>query len=155
MNGSENPPPDNDWMIQYGYDGSPLIEKKELDGKTVLSLERTLKKIRINSHSYDMDKDRQARLWPSVIARMDALKKISDPELRQVQYNQYRQDILTWFRNAINTRGASESAMGDLKKKSYYKDLLAMGIDPGLIVEGGETEKVIRTTSGEDYTMWT
>lgn len=153
-NSGENPPPDNDWMQQYGYNGSPMVGKKELDGKTVLSLERTLKKIRISSHSFDMDRDRQDRLWPSIIERIKRVKDIKDPELRRTQYNQYRQDLLVWFRNAINTRGSAETALEDLKKKSYYKDLLSMGIDPSIIVVGGETEKVIRSTSGEDFIMW-
>lgn len=105
MNGSENPPSsDNDWMLQYGYQSSPLIEKKVRDGKVVLSFERTLKKIRINSHSYDMDKDRHDRLWPTIMLRMENVKKIKDPELQKLQYDQFRSDILVWFRNAINTR---------------------------------------------------
>ena len=155
MNGSETIPPDNDWMMQYGYNSSPLIEQKELDGKTVLSLERTLKKIRINAHNYDLDKDKKDRLWPSIIERMTQVKDIQDPELRKSQYNQYRADILKWFRDAINVRTWDEAwALENLKKKSYYKDLQEMGIKPELIIEGGETEKLIRTTSGEDLTMW-
>ena len=154
QNGGENPPPDNDWMIQYGYDSSPVFQEAEMEWKTVLSLERTLKKIRISSHSYDMDKDRQARLWPSVLARVRETRNIKDPELRRIQYNQYRFDILKWFRDSITTKWYAESTLNDIKKKSYYKDILSMGIDPGTIVASGETEKVIRTTSAEDMTMW-
>jgi hypothetical protein len=31
QNGGENPPPDNDWMIQYGYDGSPVFQQAEME----------------------------------------------------------------------------------------------------------------------------
>lgn len=155
MNSDPKPPPnDNDWMVQYGYDGSPVLWKKEMQWKTVLSLERTLNKLHISTHSYDIDKEQKARLWNSVVRRMNEAKKISDSSLRKAQYAQYRRDILEWLRSAITTRGNEINTLDDLQKKLYYPDLLIMGIDPRIIVAKGETDTLIRNTDDEDYERW-
>lgn len=105
MNGNENPPPDNDWMVQYGYDTSPMVGKVESDGKTILSIARTLTKMPLSPQGFDVkDKDRQDRLWPSVVKKFEENKKMDNEELRKLQYCQFRMEILTWLRRAISTR---------------------------------------------------
>ena len=155
MNSDTKPPPnDNDWMVQYGYDGSPVLWKEEMQWKTVLGLKRTLNKLHISTHSYDIDKEQKARLWNSVVRRMSEVKNIKDESLRRAQYAQYRKDILEWLRSAITTRGNETSTLDDLQKKLYYPDLLLMGIDPRLIVAKWETDSLIRNTDDEDYERW-
>lgn len=101
-----------------------------------------------------MDKNTGPRLWPSVIRRVQEVKEVKEEGLKRAQYYQFREEIITWLRRTVVTRGNPESTLRDLEKKTYYKDLLKMGIDPRVIVMDGETSKLLEKTASEDYHAW-
>lgn len=141
MNSNETPPwNDNDWDLQYGVNGSGIFgdnkwwATKEQDGKQVLSIAWTLNKLRING--YEFEKNAYDRLWPVVRGHFQKLESESDPVLKKAQYKQFREDVLYHFRNRMDIRAWwKESAIAQIVRKDYYKDLLYMGIDPNEIFD--------------------
>jgi hypothetical protein len=133
MNSKESPPPqDNDWIVQQGYVGSPLFEnaEKPVNKKNVLSLNRSL--IKIPMDGYDLSTTRKIEIWPGIVGAFQGLKNESDEELKEAQYIQYRNDIIQHFRNKmrVSTSRWSDGAVEEIQRKTYYPDLLKMGIDP-------------------------
>ncbi|MBP9779455.1 hypothetical protein KBD33_02395 [Candidatus Gracilibacteria bacterium] len=154
MNGGETiPSPDNDWMVQYGYLHSPMLNllDKKVNGKQVLSVDRMLKKIPIDNSGYDLKDDRKDRLWPAIVNTIEALRGESDEEIKKAQYTQYRNDIIKFFRDklSIRTRGA-DGAIEEIKRKSFYPDLVKLGIDPAEFF----SQESLTIHQERDYSNW-
>ncbi len=154
MNGWETiPSPDNDWMVQYGYLHSPMLNllDKKVNGKQVLSVDRMLKKIPIDNSGYDLKDDRKDRLWPAIVNTIEALRWESDEEIKKAQYTQYRNDIIKFFRDklSIRTRGA-DGAIEEIKRKSFYPDLVKLGIDPAEFF----SQESLTIHQERDYSNW-
>ena len=83
---------------------SRVVDKKT--GKKLRSLDRTLKKVSVNSHKFSFDReDMQERFWtPTVKLVQDLKDKSTDPETTRAQYLQYRKDILEHFSKALSAR---------------------------------------------------
>ncbi len=138
--GERQVPNDNDWDVQYGINSSGMFgdnkgnATKEQDGKQVLSLAATLNKLPING--YEFEKNSYDRLWPVVLWQFQELESETDLDLKKAQYKQYREDVLDHFRNRMDIRsGGKDSAISQVIRKSYYKDLLYIGIDPNEIFD--------------------
>lgn len=161
MNGdATSPSDDNAWWLQHGYNGSPMFGSdidgksttfKKKDGVQVYGLDRTLKKLQIDGGWYDFVSNSKDRLWPSILARFDALKNETDEDLKKAQYTQYRNDMIEYFRNKmrISTRWA-DGAINEIKRKTYYPDLLKMGID---VADFFTTQK-LTLNENRDYGKW-
>jgi hypothetical protein len=134
-NGNEKPPSnDNDWNQQYGVTMSGMFgdnkgnATKEQDGKKVLSLAATLNKLSMNR--YELNKDDFDRLWPLILGHFEKLESESDPELQKAQYKQFREDIITRFRNGMGiSSGGKAAAIDEVQRKEYYKWLRYMWIE--------------------------
>ena len=129
-----SPSDDNGWTDQFGVNTSWMFgdnkgnATKEQDGKQVLSLAATLNKLPINW--YEFEKNSYDRLWPVVVWQFQKLEWETDEELKKAQYKQFREDVLFHFRNRMDIRsGSKESAIAQVVRKDYYKNLLYMGID--------------------------
>ena len=98
--------PDNGWYIQHGYVGSPIISAVEVDGKILNSMERTLRKIQLNSHQLTfVDKNHKERYWDPIVKMVRNLNKSSQDEaMKKAQYLQYRRDILLRLNEAFSSR---------------------------------------------------
>jgi hypothetical protein len=80
------------------------------------------------------------------------LKNERDLAVKKAQYKQYRHDVIEHFRNKmrISTSRGPEGAVEEIKRKTYYKDLLKMGIDPKDFFTNGP----IDTYLDRDYQSW-
>ncbi len=144
---------DNGWYIQHGYSGSPIVNAVEVDGNILNSMERTLRKIKLDSHQFRLDKDHKERYWLPAVKIIKNLDKTSQNEdLKKAQFLQYRKDILLRFNEAFSSRWEK---FADIKKQEFYSDLLAMGIDISIIFEpGAHPQKKIQKTAEKDYIAW-
>ena len=97
---------DNGWYIQHGYTHSPIINavnNEFTDGYTLNSMERTLRKIKLDSHQLRIDKDHKERYWNPAVKIIKNLSKSSqDEKLIKAQFLQYRRDILLRFNEAFS-----------------------------------------------------
>lgn len=144
---------DNGWYIQHGYSQSPILKAIDVDWITLNSMERTLRKIKLDSHQLRMDKNHKERYWDPAVRIIKNLWKWSkDEAVKKAQYLQYRRDILSRFNEAFSSR--SEKA-ADLKKQEYYTELLDMGIDISVIFEPGwNIKKKLEKNAENDYKAW-
>lgn len=116
-------------------------------------MERTLRKIKLDSHQFRLDKDHKERYWlPAVKIIKNLYSSSQDENLKKAQFLQYREDILLRFNEAFSSRGEK---FADIKKQEFYTDLLAMGIDMSIIFESGSNpKKKIQKTAEKDYMAW-
>jgi hypothetical protein len=141
MNSKEwSPSDDNGWTDQFGVNTSWMFwdnkgnATKEQDGKQVLSIAATLNKLPINW--YEFEKNSYDRLWPVVVWQFQKLESETDENLKKAQYKQFREDVITHFRNRMSIRAwGKDAAVKEVTRKDYYKGLSYMGIDPGELFE--------------------
>ena len=94
---------DNGWYIQHGYSGSPIVNAVNVDGVTLNSIERTLRKIKLDSHQFRIDKDHKERYWAPAVKMVKNLSTAPQGEsLKKAQFLQYRKDILLRFNEAFS-----------------------------------------------------
>ncbi len=146
---------DNGWYIQHWYAGSQIIESvnnKYTWWYTLNSMNRTLKKIWIDSHKLVMDENDKERYWDPIVKIVNNLSKSSqNDDLKRAQYWQYRRDILDIFNKAFSSKPGN---FPELKKQLFYTDLLAMGIDISIIYEPGNINSKLEKWADKDYNAW-
>ena len=75
----------------------------DVDGIMVNSMERTLRKIKLDSHQFRIDKNHKERYWDPAVKMVRNLNKSSQNEkLKKAQFLQYREDILLRFNEAFS-----------------------------------------------------
>jgi hypothetical protein len=144
---------DNGWYIQHGYVGSPIVSAVDVDGLTLNSMERVLRKMKLDSHQLRIDKNHRERYWgPMVKIVTNLYKSPGDEKIKEAQFLQYRRDILLRFNEAFSSRWEK---FNDLKKQEFYTELLDMGIDISIIFEDGwNIKQKIEKTAQKDLIAW-
>jgi hypothetical protein len=147
------------WNYEYGYVTNPIMSRvvDKKTGKKLRSLDRTLKKVSVNSHKFSFDReDMQERFWtPTVKLVQDLKDKSTDPETTRAQYLQYRKDILEHFSKALSAQGRKDKWwLNALKKQKYYRDFDKMGIDISVIFDDGNIEDIVERSAEADYQRW-
>lgn len=145
--------PDNDWYIQMGYAFSPLIESVEVEGQSIQTLWRTLKKVKINSQSMNFsDKNHIERFWNPAIEKVLELKKSQNTKLQRLQYFQYRKDIIKLFNDSVWAYyNGRPNWLAALKSQWYARDFTQLGIDPAVIFTTWDFDMRVDRTAEADY----
>ncbi len=147
------------WNYENGYVTNPIMSRvvDKKTGKKLRSLDRTLKKVSVNSHKFSFDReDMQERFWtPTVKLVQDLKDKSTDPETTRAQYLQYRKDILEHFSKALSAQGRKDKWwLNALKKQKYYRDFDKMGIDISVIFDDGNIDDIVERSAEADYQRW-
>jgi hypothetical protein len=130
---------DNDWFNQGGYNMSnmfwvggwdePPKAFQERNGMKVLSFDRMFRKLRTSG--FDLDDDRKWHFWTPIVLRMEALKNEPEGEYKKAQYAQFRYEVIKFFRDKMASANSwwDEGAAKQVRRKSYYPDIISMWID--------------------------